>query len=78
MEVMRRMEKIFQIVFEDETLQINESVCAEDIENWDSLHHVTLLSTLEKEFHIKFDIDEIITMENVGDMFTIIKNKINV
>lgn len=77
MEIMQKMQKAFQEVFEDETLQINESTSAKDIEKWDSLHHIMILYSLEEAFQIKFDIDEIIKMECVGDMLAIIEKRIN-
>lgn len=76
MEIKERIEKVLQIVFEDETLQISEKTCAKDIRNWDSIHHITILSMLEETFKIHFEIDEIMSMECVGDMIKIVKSKI--
>ena len=67
---------MFQIVFGMEDLVVLEETCADDIEEWDSLQHINLLSMLEKEFEIEFDIDEIVSMENVGDMAKIIEGKL--
>jgi len=78
MEIREKIEKVFQTVFEDETLHINENTCAKDIREWDSMHHITILSMLEETFQIKFDIDEIISMECVGDMFKVVESKANV
>ena len=68
--ILERINKVFKVVFG------MEETCADDIEEWDSLQHINLLSMLEKEFQIEFDIDEIISMENVGDMVKVIESKI--
>lgn len=66
--ILERVNNVFKIVFNDENLVVTEKTCSDDIEGWDSLQHINLLAILEKEFHIEFDIDQIISFENVGDM----------
>lgn len=74
-DILQRVNKVFIVIFKKEDLVISEETCADDIDGWDSLQHINLISMLEKEFQIEFDIDEIISMENVGDMIKIIENK---
>ena len=71
-DILERVNKVFQIVFNDENLTVTEKTCADDIEGWDSLQHINILAMLEKEFGIEFDIDQIVFLENVGDMVKII------
>lgn len=72
---MQRITEVFRVVFEDENLVISEETNAGDIKEWDSFKHLSLLAMLEKEFHIKFDVDDIISMEKVGDMVHLIELK---
>ena len=65
---LERINKVFRIVFDNKDLVVMEKTSAEDIEEWDSLQHINIISMLEKEFNIEFDIDQIISLENVGDM----------
>lgn len=74
-ETLERVNEVFRTVFEDDTLVINEGTNAEQIEKWDSLQHINLLAVLEETFGITFDIDEIVAMENVGDIVSIIEAK---
>ena len=67
--------EIFIDVFDDNSLIIKEDTNADDIEDWDSLANINLVVAMEKEFNIKFVITEIETLENVGDMIDLIKNK---
>lgn len=75
--IMERLEKVFKIVFNNETLTISLETCADDIEGWDSLQHLNLLAMIEKEFGIQFDIDDIVMMEKVADIIECIKMRQN-
>ena len=74
--VFAETERVFQIIFEDGSLKINEDMDSNDISLWDSLHHVTLLSMLQETFNISFDIDEIVEMETVRDIIDTIYGKV--
>lgn len=73
-DILERVNKVFRVVFDKEDLIITENTSADDIEEWDSLQHINIIAMLEKEFNIEFDIDQIVLLENVGDMVRIIQN----
>lgn len=66
--IMERINKVFQIVFLDESLTVTEETTPDEVSGWDSLQHINLLSMLEDEFNIQFDVEQIVSMENVGDI----------
>ncbi|MGN0537861.1 MAG: acyl carrier protein [Acutalibacteraceae bacterium] len=70
--IYRRLNGVFQDVFDDETITVNAKTTADDIDDWDSLEHITLISAVEKEFGMKFKMGEISSMKNVGEMVGII------
>ena len=53
-----------------------ESTTADDIEDWDSLTHITLISEIESEFGFKFAMKDVLGMKNVGEMLDIIEREI--
>ena len=61
-EVFERLNKVFQEVFDDETIEVNDDTTSEDIDDWDSFEHINLIVAVEEEFSIK----------NVGEMADII------
>ena len=67
-EVFERLNKIFQDIFDDENIVVNDSTTANDIDGWDSLEQVNLIVEIENEFGIKFNIKQVDEMKNVGDM----------
>lgn len=47
-----------------------------DIPEWDSMHHMMIITGLEKEFGIKFQREELIDIENVGDIIALVEEKV--
>ena len=74
-EIMEKVNEIFRDVFDDESLVITDSTNSDDIEDWDSLEHISLIISMEKEFNMKFDIKEVNKLENVGQMVDMIRDK---
>lgn len=72
---MEKVIEVFRLVFENDCLEISEETNAGDIKEWDSFKHLSLLAVLEKKFGIKFEIDDIVSMENVGDIIRVIESK---
>lgn len=71
-EVYERLNGVFRDVFDDEEITVNDATTSADIEDWDSLEHINLVSAVEREFGIKFTMGQVVTMKNVGEMVDII------
>ncbi|HIT72010.1 MAG TPA: acyl carrier protein [Candidatus Scatovivens faecipullorum] len=71
-EIFEKLNEIFRDVFDDDSITVTDSTSAADIEDWDSLTHITLISEVEEEFGIKFAMKDVIGMQNVGEMVDII------
>lgn len=74
-QIMERLTEIFREVFDDESIEISDSTTADDIEAWDSLEHITLISAVEKAFKMRFSMREVSGMKNVGEMAEILLEK---
>ena len=75
-EILQKVEKVFRDVFFDDSITIKYDTTSKDIEGWESLTHISLISSIEDEFNIKFNTKEVINMQNVGDMIDCIIEKI--
>lgn len=75
-EIYERVNAVFREVFDDESIEVNELTTSNDIEDWDSLEHINLIVAIENEFGIKFGMNEVTGMKNVGEMVKIINDKI--
>lgn len=74
-EMLQKVNEVFGDVFDDDTLKIEEKTTAADVEDWDSLTHITLIKEIEAEFGIKFGMKDILGMQNVGEMLDILQEK---
>ena len=71
-EILAKVNDIFHDVFDDDSIVVTEATTAEDVEDWDSLMHITLISEIEGEFGFKFQMKDVVGMKNVGEMLDII------
>ena len=70
-----RLNTVFRDVFDDPSICVTRETTANDIDGWDSLEHITLISAVEDEFGIRFTMGQVSTMKNVGEMMDIIASK---
>ena len=75
-QIFSRIEAIAKKIFGEGTI-ITEETTSIDIDKWDSMNHVILIATIEKEFAVTFDIMEIIGITRFGDFIDLIENKQN-
>jgi acyl carrier protein len=75
-DILPRLNEICRQVFEKPGLAITPVTSARDIENWDSLNHVTLIMEVERKFGIKFALGELQDLKNVGSLLKLIEDKI--
>lgn len=75
-EIYSKLNEVFQDVFDDEDITVNENTTADDIEDWDSLEHINLIVAVEKKFGIKFNMGEVNKFKNVGEMAEAIAAKL--
>ena len=74
-EVLKKLQFVFREVFDDNEVTISDATTANDIEDWDSLTHMQLITEVEETFGIKFNIGEINSFANVGEMVRAIKER---
>lgn len=74
-EILPRLTEVFRDVFDDEDIVISTATTADDIEDWDSIEHITLIGAVEDEFGMRFKMGEVSGMHNVGEMISIIAQR---
>lgn len=77
MDVREKLQDIFRDVFDDGGIVLSDEMTSKDVEDWDSISHLSLIFSIEKEFGIKFTVDEITKTKNVGEFISIIQKKVN-
>ena len=75
-EVVEKLTMVFHEVFNDNTIELHDDMSAEDVENWDSLTHMMMITKVEKVFNIRFKLKELNKLKCVGDLCDIIVEKL--
>ena len=75
-EIFEKLTEIFRDVFDDDTLTISDTTTAADVEDWDSLTHITLLATVEDEFDVKFSMKAVQGLKNVGELADLVQEAV--
>lgn len=75
-DILTALTEIFREVFDDETLVITPATTPEDIEEWDSLEQINLLTAAQERFGVKFTLEDVRSIGSVGDMAALIQRAV--
>ena len=71
-EILKQLSLIFEEVLKQPGLKIDYNMSADDIDGWDSLNNMTIISEIEKKWNVHFKLRDIVRMKNIGDMIDVI------
>jgi acyl carrier protein len=74
-EIVEKITVIFRDVFSDSNIVINDEMTANDVENWNSLTHMLMITKVEEEFGVKFKLKELNRLRQVGDIVDLLVEK---
>ncbi len=60
MDNIEKLKKIFAEVFSVDENLVNDNFCNKSVDNWDSIHQLSLTTAVEDEFDIMLDAEDII------------------
>lgn len=75
-EIIEKLTAIFHEIFNDNTIVLRDDMTASDVENWNSLTHMLMITKVEEVFGIKFKLRELNKLKNVGDLCNTIAEKL--
>ena len=64
-------------VLGSEVVDLTPEMTAHDVEGWDSLSHVKILYKCELKWNIRLSLEELSSLENIGDLVIIIERSLN-
>ena len=76
-QIISELQEIFRKVLGVKDLEISNDLTADDVDTWDSLSHMLLITEIEDHFGIKFRLRELNKMKNVGALIDIVGTKLN-
>lgn len=71
--LMQEVQEIFRDNFDDETIALTRETNANDIEDWDSLEQINLLTAMERKYNLKFNLSDVRGLQNVGDLLDLLE-----
>lgn len=71
-EILKRLESIFLDTFIEDNFDFSLETTQYDIGDWDSLNHIRLLTAIEQEFNLEFDIKELEKLTCVSALISVI------
>ncbi len=75
-ELLGKIRSAFKSAFDIDPQTVTINTVPGDIASWDSMGHVTLASSLEQVFGVTFDVDDLMAMENVKEIYRIVQSKL--
>jgi acyl carrier protein len=75
-EIHQKLVEIVRSVFANDDLVVTPETVSSDVDGWDSLAHVRLMLTVEREFGIKFSAYEVNRLKNVGVLQKLVESKL--
>jgi len=75
-EILNDVSAIMRTLFADENLCISANTTPADISAWDSFENINLLVLVEAKFHVRFDMQKIADLTNVGDIVNAVAEKL--
>jgi acyl carrier protein len=72
-----KVNKIIEKIFRIDSSKIEDTLEPKDIENWDSFSGLQLISEIENDFNVKFEMEEIFDIFCIGDIKKILSKKLS-
>lgn len=71
-QTMAELQEIFRDNFDDDSIVLTDATNANDIEDWDSLEQINLLTAIERKYGLKFNLGDVRNLQNVGDLLDLL------
>ena len=73
--LMAKLQHVFDGVFLQK-VEVRRDLSSSDVEEWDSLTHVSLILAVEQAFGIRFRVGEVESTRNLGDLADLIAKRL--
>lgn len=76
LDLLEALQPIFRDVMDNPKLVITRASNGQNVDGWDSLAHINLVSAIESEFRIRFALGELQDLKTVGEMIELMERKL--
>ena len=75
-EIVQKIIEVLSSILNHQNFEIKDDLVASNIEGWDSLNHMTIISGIEEKFNIKFKLRDLNKLKNMGSLIDLIQSKL--
>tara|TARA_B100000925_G_scaffold285067_1_gene260910 strand:- start:611 stop:859 length:249 start_codon:yes stop_codon:yes gene_type:complete len=75
-DIIIKIKEILVSILEHENFEMVDELEAKNVDGWDSLSHMLIITEIEKKFSIQFKLKELNKLNNLGSLLNLINSKI--
>lgn len=75
-DVFTKLTEVFRDVFDNDNIVLKEDTVSSDIQDWDSLEFINIVVAVMETFKIKFSIEDLKKLDNIGQLVTLILDRV--
>lgn len=75
--IISEVKQILIHILQHERFNMKEELTASDVDGWDSLTHMNIITKIEETFSIRFKLKELNKLKNMGTLIELIQSKSN-
>ncbi len=75
-ELAETIRNVVSSVVGHQNFEMKDELTATDVDGWDSLSHMIIITELEKKFDIKFKLKELNKLKDMGSLIATIESKL--
>jgi acyl carrier protein len=76
-EIVDKLKGMLVSILKHENFEMKDELTAAQVDGWDSLTHMVIITEIEKSFQIKFKLKELNKLSNLGSLIELIQSKVN-
>ena len=76
-EIIQKIRTVLIEVLKHENFEMTDALSAADVNGWDSLTHMIIITDIEAAFGVKFKLKELNKLNNLGNLIALISSKID-
>ncbi|SHI35411.1 acyl carrier protein [Aquimarina spongiae] len=73
--IKERISNVLTSILEHSNFEMHDELTAKDVDGWDSLSHMMIITKIEEEFGIRFKLRELNKLKNMGALVSLVQSK---
>jgi acyl carrier protein len=75
-EVLHKIQTAFENILEHNSFQLEEHTSAKDVDGWDSITHMMIITEIEEMYQIKFKLMDLMGMNTIADLIRTVEKEV--